>query len=256
MDRPEPDLSLCTVLPANAQLGLFDLFLQTLAAHAEPVAFEVVAVHGGPGPALAPLAQRHERLRLLEARGRGGSSVGLKNQAMRQACGRYLALVDYDVHFQADALAGLVHHLDETPEVGLAGPTVLDAYGEIEPTGREMPTWGSLLRRQACGLAPAGEPAWIGGGLVVIRREAFEEAGGLDEGCRPPFDEMEYSLRLAGLGWHLSVLSEARVVHARPERYHPELTPTWPLPAILGHTGRLLWKKWRHRLRRPSPVAG
>jgi GT2 family glycosyltransferase len=54
---------------------------------------------------------------------------------------------------------------------------------------------------------------WVGGACMLVRREAFEAVGGLDEGYFMYAEEMDFCYRLAARGWEVWYEPAAVAVH-------------------------------------------
>ncbi len=232
MNKPfdiELDLSVCTVAGRQTK-GLHGL-LDTIYGTAYPVAFEVIVCEVGETGA-ARLTDDFPGL--LVTRLDGCSRLAAANHAMSQGQGRYTALVDADVLVQPDCLQRLIEFMDDHPDVGLASPRILDAYGKTEASCHDFPR---LLK--PCGLPLPATPGrrleatvevdWCRGGVHLLRRELIEEIGLLDADCAS-LAELDLYWRARRQGWHSYYVFEAVVVHTNPGRYHPELTvlPAWP----------------------------
>ena len=130
-------------------------------------------------------------------------------------------------------MAVLAAHLRGNPRVGVAGPVLLDQDGEVRLDSYKGPPslWSacnaffplggaligtrfhpeaSLLRDAARG----GPVPRVCGSAIAIRREAFDEAGPMDERYFLYFEEVEWQERVAGRGWGIELVPEARIVHA------------------------------------------
>ena len=70
----------------------------------------------------------------------GGNNVGLA-----AARGRYLLLLNSDTEVRPGALAALVAFMDAHPDAGACGPMLVNPDGSLQPTGRDLPTLGSLF---------------------------------------------------------------------------------------------------------------
>jgi len=70
------------------------------------------------------------------------------NQALAQAKGKYLLLLNPDCLVSREALPALVRYLDERPKVGAAGLKLLSRYGEFDRASkRGFPTpWVAFCR--------------------------------------------------------------------------------------------------------------
>jgi GT2 family glycosyltransferase len=54
---------------------------------------------------------------------------------------------------------------------------------------------------------------WLVGACLLVRREAFEQVGGLDEGYFMYSEELDWCRRLKEEGWHVVYLPTATVIH-------------------------------------------
>ncbi len=178
------------------------------------------------------------------------------NQAMRVAHGRYVMLLNSDTIVRLGALPAMVRYMDGHPAVGALGPRLLNGDGTVQPSAHPFPdvardtlriagasTW-SLLRRlsrrpSSGAAAPAsartGPVDWLVGACLVVRREAIEGAGVLDEGYFFGNEEVDLALRLRQQGWRNVYLDEAEVVHLGSQSWL-HMTPT---RVVWFYTGRL-----------------
>jgi GT2 family glycosyltransferase len=97
---------------------------------------------------------------------------------------------------------------------------------------------------------------WAVGGNLMVRRAAFEQVGGFEEGIRSGGD-VDLAWKLVGAGWKLETRPGAVVKHPYSERVlpflrivaryaagarwlnerHPGFAPRWPLPKQLALAG-------------------
>lgn len=129
-------------------------------------------------------------VRLPENRG----AAGARNAGIRQANGKYIALLDDDDEFLTHKLLVQVPILESNPHVGVV-------YGQSVVTGSDeplllWPSWGpsgqvfeEFLTRTDDFLHP---PTWL------VRRELFEAAGWFNEEHRT-MEHYDMALRLAAL---------------------------------------------------------
>ncbi len=155
------------------------------------------------------------------------------NQALLQAKGRYVAMLNPDAEVLDNALTKLVEYLDGSLDVGAVGPMILTPAGEIDFRGaRRFPTlWtefceGSGLRRRwprhrLFGGAQMG--CWdhkasrdvdaLSGACMVIRKAALDEVGLLEEDFFMYYEDTELCFRLKRAGWRVVYWPEAQVRH-------------------------------------------
>ncbi len=153
------------------------------------------------------------------------------NLGLRAARGRYLLVLNPDTEIVGDALAQMLAYMDAHPKVGLLGPQMLYPDGTIQSTRRRFPmlatsffesTWlqplapRSLLDHYyARDLADdaVAEVDWVVGAALLVRREAYEQVGGLDEGFFMYSEELDWCRRMKAAGWQVVSFPPARLVH-------------------------------------------
>ena len=153
------------------------------------------------------------------------------NLALRQATGRYVALLNPDTTLQPNALAELVRFMDDTPAAGYCGPRLLNGDGSHQPSARRFPTVFSaafsllgLARRyprsrHALDLhALHGHRArfrvdWMTGACLMVRSEVVRQVGLLDERYFLYFEETDWCRRMSSRGWEGWYVPSAEVIH-------------------------------------------
>ena len=153
------------------------------------------------------------------------------NLALARARGRHLLLLNPDTVVHDDALPALVHHLDTHPEVGIAGPRVLNADGSTQSTRRRFPTpltafvestWlqGHAPRRFLDHYYVTDQPDddicevdWVQGCALIARRAVYKQIGGLDEGYVMFSEELDWCRRARQAGWQVHYVGTACLTH-------------------------------------------
>jgi N-acetylglucosaminyl-diphospho-decaprenol L-rhamnosyltransferase len=224
---PSPDISII-ILSWNVR-DLLRQCLGSLPATGPPCEVIVVDAASADGtPAM--LQAEFPWVRLLASRENLGYTRG-NNLGMAQAAGRYLFILNPDTQILGDALAVMLAYMNAHPRVGVVGPQLVSADGRPQSTRRRFPslataffesTWlqalapRSLLRRYYAQDLPAGEPAavdWVVGAALFVRKEAYQQVGGLDEGFFMYSEELDWLRRMKAAGWQVVHLPAARVVH-------------------------------------------
>lgn len=147
----------------------------------------------------------------------------------------YLLFVNPDCIVDDDALGGLLSCLKSSPDVGMAGPLVLNPDGTEQAGGRRsVPTpWRSFVR--AFGLSrfhrfsprifsdfilhkqPMPEHSIeieaISGSCMLIKREALLDVGYLDAGYFLHCEDLDLCMRFHAKGWKIMFVPDARVIH-------------------------------------------
>jgi N-acetylglucosaminyl-diphospho-decaprenol L-rhamnosyltransferase len=215
---------------------------------AEVVA-EIVVVDNASGDGSAGLLrERHPGIRVLEQGENRGFAAGV-NAGFGASSARQVLVLNPDTQARPGALAALRDHLKANPRVGVAGPVLLETDGTVRlDSYKGLPSLWSLfcgaffpLGRALMGTrfhpelrarrdSDRGGPVpRVCGSAMAIRREAFEDAGPMDEGYFLYFEEIEWQRRAAVRGWGIEVVPESRVVHAIQGG---NVRETWPLPYV------------------------
>lgn len=180
-------------------------------------------------PAL--VAQEFPTVQLIASPENLGYTRG-NNTGLAAARGRYLFILNPDTIVLGDALAVMQRYLEAHPEVGLVGPQLRWPEGGAQSTRRRFPTLAltffestwllrlaprGWLRRYYAEDLPADAPAevdWVVGAALFVRRAAWEQVGGLDEGFFMYSEELDWQRRLRAAGWRIVHLPAAQVIHA------------------------------------------
>lgn len=211
-----------------------DYLLNCLASLEDPRGFTqetIVVDNASTDGSYEAVEQRFPHVRLI----RNAENVGFakaNNQAMRQAAGRYLVLVNSDVVVLEGCLNKLIAFMDSNPGVGLAGPKILNPDRTLQARCRHFPTiWNNLC--QVFGLnrlfpnAPLfSEPYmryWahddvrsvdvITGCFWIVRHEAVKQVGLLDEGFFFYGEDIDWCKRFHDGGWDVVFHPHAQAIH-------------------------------------------
>lgn len=153
------------------------------------------------------------------------------NLGLAAATGRFLMLLNPDTEIIDGALAHMVAYLDANPPVGIVGPHTLNSDGSHQSTRRRFPrlltaifesTWLQALAPRRIldhyyvrDLADdaTGEVDWVQGSALMMRREVYEQIGGLDVGYVMFSEELDFCRRARDAGWRVAYLGSAKIIH-------------------------------------------
>jgi GT2 family glycosyltransferase len=154
------------------------------------------------------------------------------NQGMRMASARYMLLLNPDTVILDDAISRCVRYADLNPDVGVVGCQVLEDEHRISPTGFSFPSPLNVFLAQS-GLSrifprsrPFGRPelGWwdreterdvdvVTGMFMLVRREAIEQVGLMDESYFVYTEEADWCFRFSQAGWRRVFTPSARIIH-------------------------------------------
>ncbi len=206
-----------------------------------PEAPRVVVVDNGSTDGTADTIRTHHRGVTLLTPGENLGAVG-RNLGVAEVSTPYVAFCDDDTWYEPGALADAADLLDAHPDVAVVTASII-----VEPSGRLDAICEEMAR------SPLDRPPGIPGhpllsflaGVSIVRRTAFEEAGGFSARLWLGGEEELLASELASRGWRLTYVPEIVAHHAAST-------------ARDGHRRRrdgirnTLWFTW---LRRPAGAA-
>ncbi|TVR21816.1 MAG: glycosyltransferase family 2 protein [Ilumatobacter sp.] len=139
-----------------------------------------------------------------------------RNVGARHASGVYLFFLDDDAEIvDADTFAQLAHRFERESDLGVIGTRIVDEHGHTAQ--RHVPRWGRASATSS------GEVTSFLGGVVAIRRSAFESVGGYAGEFFYSMEETDLAWRLADAGWRIWYDADLQIRHPRTEpSRHPD----------------------------------
>ncbi|MGQ9729840.1 MAG: glycosyltransferase family 2 protein [Candidatus Zipacnadales bacterium] len=172
-----------------------------------------------------------EVLLICNDRNRGFAAA--TNQAMAEARGQYLLLLNPDTLLPPNVLAELLAVAEAHPEAGILAPKLLNPDGSLQYSCRRFPTiMAAMFRHTLLGrLFPRNrwaaeyimeewahegvqEVDWVSGACMLVRRELYERIGPLDEGFFWGSEDVDYAYRCHAAGYRVLYTSRPAIIHA------------------------------------------
>lgn len=154
------------------------------------------------------------------------------NIGIRRASGKYVALVNSDVHVLNDCVQQLVQYLETHPDCGMVGPKIIGGDGKQQNSHRGFPRlWSMLCRAVALDRLFPNTPLFSGyllnsrslggptpveilsGCFLVVARTALDEVGLLDEAFFIYGEDMDWCKRFWRAGRRVIFLPSAESIH-------------------------------------------
>ncbi|MCS6859670.1 MAG: glycosyltransferase family 2 protein [Abditibacteriales bacterium] len=225
------DLSVC-IVTWNARDDLRRC-LQSLFAVKRNITYEVIVVDNASTDGSAQMVtDAFPQTRLIV----NPTNIGFaraNNQAIREAGGKYILLLNPDTIVHGDALERLVAWMEQHPDAGAVGPRLLNSDGSLQFSCRAFPTLGAGFFRQTPlgALFPRNrfvrqylmtdwdhtverEVDWLSGAALMVRREVLESVGLLDEGFYMYCEDVDWCYRMHQHGWKVYYVPHAVITHA------------------------------------------
>jgi N-acetylglucosaminyl-diphospho-decaprenol L-rhamnosyltransferase len=195
--------------------------------------FEVIVVDNASTDGSQLMVRRHfPRVQLIE----NSENVGFaraNNQGIRHSTGRNVLLLNSDTEVQPAALERLVKVLDTRPEVGAAGPRVLNPDGTLQNSYGSLPSvlseiigpyrlhcvtkpWGRVGRLFMGNRLDSNAPMRVDRvsfACTLIGRKALQQIGMLDERYGFYSEDYDWFKRLKDAGWLVLFYPQAQILH-------------------------------------------
>jgi len=155
------------------------------------------------------------------------------NIAIKQAKGEYIFLLNPDTEVKPNFFKNIYNYMETHPEIGIAGPKILNEDGSIQQSIRRLPDIFSqilillklrnilgeknLLRNYFLAnfdYSREQEVEQIMGAAMMIRRDVFEKVGLFDEGFFVWFEEVDLCNRARAAGFKIKYYPGAELLHA------------------------------------------
>jgi GT2 family glycosyltransferase len=233
-------VELSVVIVAWNAKHYLELCLDSLAKAPPRRSMEVLVVDNASSDDTVEMVEaQYPWVKLIKSQENLGFSKG-NNVAIRQCQGRYVALVNPDVIVFPGCLDALADFLDENPRVGDVGPRVFNPDMTQQSTCRRFPTlWNNFCSATRLESIFKGSRVFAGehmfyfshdrtlavdvivGCFSMIRREAFDDVGLLDEGLFMYGDDVDWCRRANKAGWQVVFYPGAQAIHDRGKTTAP-----------------------------------
>ena len=207
---------------------LLRTFLPSVIANTRGPEVEViVADNGSSDDSLEVMCREFPNVKLLTFDENLGFSGGY-NRAIAEVESEFVVLLNSDVETPPGWWQPLLRFMNSNPGVGACQPKILsyrrkdmfeyagaaggllDKYGYPYCRGRLFDHVDYDLGQYDTGPA---DIAWASGACLMVRRDVFLEAGGLDELFFAHMEEIDLCCRIHNLGYRVCVVPESHVYH-------------------------------------------
>ena len=188
--------------------------------------FDVVVVdNGSTDGSQDMLREKFPQVKIIQ----NDHNVGLgraSNQGIAATSGRYVLLLNNDTLVNGLSLDRMVEFLDKTPEAGAVGGKLLNPDGSVQSCYNNFSSLheefliatrlGELIREGYPGIIEGNDVrsvGWMGSACLMVRREALNQVGLLDEEYFIYGDEADLQFRFKKAGWQMYYLPQATTIH-------------------------------------------
>jgi GT2 family glycosyltransferase len=190
----------------------------------------VVVDHGSKDGTVGLVEEKFPNVRVVRQ-----ENVGLAagwNRGIRETSSRFVLILNADAWAVGDGVRKLLAFAQSEPRAAVVGPKLLNTDGSLQRSVRGFPTLWRLateyffLRKlaphsQALNAFYAGgfdhtrvaEAEFVMGAVMLVRREAIEQTGPLDEDFFLFSEETDWCFRFREAGWKVLFYPGSEFVH-------------------------------------------
>lgn len=193
---------------------------------------------------------------LIESSSNQGFSKA-NNRALEEMSGGRLLLLNPDTELLVGALDAMTEYLHDNPEVAAVGPMLISADGRLQNSASRAPTLIREFTRlfhldgvlsstdyslENLDLKVPCEVDVLQGACLMLRHEALDEVGLLDEDYFMYTEEVDLCNRLQKAGWRIHWLPTAKVIH-----HGGQSTKQVPMESFLNlYKSKIIYFRKRH----------
>lgn len=205
--------------------------VEQLEAAGEGVRFDIVVVDNASTDGSADgIEELNSRVRLIRSSVNLGYGTAC-NRGVGATTARFVCLLNPDIVPEPGSLARLVAAMQSRSEVGVLGPRLMNPDGSVYPSCRVVPGFGVAIGHALFGIFTSNnrftrayklldvdhdheqEVDWVSGAAMLVRREAFLEVDGFDEGFFMYVEDLDLCSRLRQRGWKALYYPGAQMLH-------------------------------------------
>jgi GT2 family glycosyltransferase len=181
---------------------------------------------------LAEWAGRSDRLTVIENDANVGFATAA-NRAVRESGDRDVLVLNPDVELPGPGpVRALAAALAARPRAGVVAPRLVGGDGTVQPTARRLASVPAMLGSvpAVASIAPPLHTAyerylgpslsserrpvgWVIGAAMLVRRVAFDQVGGFDEGFFLYMEDADLCRRMNLAGWDVDYLPDIQLLH-------------------------------------------
>jgi asparagine synthase (glutamine-hydrolysing) len=242
--RPEPAARVRLMAPREASTDVSVIIvnwntrqllhdcLSSIDEHLAAVDHEVIVVDNDSSDGSPDMVEEEfPHVRLI----RNTENVGFgraNNQAMREARGEWLLLLNSDTVLLDGSVGELFESVRNTPDLGVAHCRLILPDGRLQHTAYRFPSVplavvedlglykllpskiaGKLLLAGYWDYSEERDVDWVAGAFMLLPRHVFEETQGFDERLFMYGEDMEWAYRIRERGWRIRYYPTASIKH-------------------------------------------
>ena len=178
------------------------------------------------------LKQQYPEIKLIQNQENLGFAKA-NNQAIKQAKGEYLFLLNSDTQVKPSSLLSLLQAFNQDPSLGVASAYLITPEGRPQQSqGGDLPRLVSVAsqmfflddlpflgrflpstQKRYLKLKKTKKVGWVAGTAMMIKNQVIDTVGLLDEEIFMYAEDMDFCLRARQIGFQVAIVPKAQIVH-------------------------------------------
>ncbi|MEX2587444.1 MAG: glycosyltransferase family 2 protein [Actinomycetota bacterium] len=171
-----------------------------------------------------------DRIRVMRSRVNVGYGAAC-NRGVGATTAPFVCLLNPDIVPEPGSLTDMVHALARRAHIGVLGPRLVNPDGSVYPSCRVVPGLTVAVGHALFGIFSENNPFtrayklldinrdreqevdWVSGAAMFVRREAFLQVDGFDEGFFMYVEDLDLCARMKLRGWKVVYYPGAQMLH-------------------------------------------
>lgn len=212
--------------------AILKLCLKSMRAHIGDVAHEIYVVDSETQPDMQESVRKaFPEVKLISFPKNVGYAK-IVNGGLKVAQGKYILILNADIFTLKDSVNRLIDCLEQNPKIGLVGPRLLTFANKRQDSCFRFPALGAILARRTffkkfewgreqldrflyrdMDLTKQQKVDWVQGSAMLVRKEAVDKVGLLDERFFMYLEDTDWCRRFYEQGYEVAYLPAASMHH-------------------------------------------
>ena len=222
---------LTIVIVSYNSLSFLKECLNSILSNPPGVGHEIIVVDNASADGTGEFVKKNYPEIILIPNNRNIGFAAANNRAIEKSCSKYVLLINSDCMVYKKSLGSLVEFMEKNPEVGIAGPKIVNSDGTIQFSCRRFPSvFNAAAHTILTDIFPDNpfskkykladisrdnpfKVDWVSGSCMIIRRKALEDTGILDENYFMYVEDLDICYRMWQKNWEVYYYPEAEIMH-------------------------------------------
>ena len=230
-DRGEKIKKLSISIVAYNSLDYLRECLDSIYAHSPEDDFDIIVVDNASSDGTGEIIKKDYPDVLLICNKKNKGFATACNQAITATDSKYILLINSDCEVYKGSIDRLMDYFGQIPKAAITGPKIVNSDGSLQYSCRRFPSFfGAAAHSILTHIYPDNpfskryklvdisrkEPFpvdWVSGSCMMIRRNALNDTGLLDENYFMYVEDIDICYRMWQNGWEVHYMPHSQILH-------------------------------------------